>query len=168
MLNDTESNGRPTPEVNERPVRRQFTAEYKMRILEEADGCTEKGQVGELLRREGLYSSHLSNWRRLRDEGSLASLKPKQRGRKRKSNDEAARKLERLRARESAAHRAAAAGRDDHRRSKKSMRDAGDSDSAKRDRERRMKGGRTTRPGRWCEQGLRCVGGVACFVLSPT
>ena len=95
MSNDTERNGRPAPEVNEKPVRRQFTAEYKMRILEEADGCTDKGQVGELLRREGLYSSHLSNWRRLREEGSLASLKPKQRGRKRK-NDEAAQELERL------------------------------------------------------------------------
>ena len=44
---------------NEKPVRRRFTAEYKMRIIEEADGCTDKGQVGELLRREGLYSSHL-------------------------------------------------------------------------------------------------------------
>ena len=95
MSNDTERNGRPAPEVNEKPVRRQFTAEYKMRILEEADVCTDKGQVGELLRREGLYSSHLSNWRRLREEGSLASLKPKQRGRKRK-NDEAAQELERL------------------------------------------------------------------------
>ena len=94
MSNDTEGNGRPAPEVNEKPVRRQFTAD-KMRILEEADGCTDKGQVGELLRREGLYSSHLSNWRRLREEGSLASLKPKQRGRKRK-NDEAAQELERL------------------------------------------------------------------------
>jgi transposase-like protein len=96
MSNDTEGNGRPAPEVNEKPIRRQFTAEYKMRILEEADGCTDKGQVGELLRREGLYSSHLSNWRRLREEGSLASLKPKQRGRKRKPNDEAAQELERL------------------------------------------------------------------------
>ena len=96
MSNDTESTGRPAPEVNEKPVRRQFTAEYKMRIIEEADGCTDKGQVGELLRREGLYSSHLSNWRRLRKKGSLASLKPKQRGRKRKPNDEAAQEIERL------------------------------------------------------------------------
>jgi len=96
MSNDTESNGRPGPEVNEKPVRRQFTAEYKLRILAEADGCTDKGQAGALLRREGLYSSHLSNWRRLREEGSLASLKPKQRGRKRKPNAEAAQELERL------------------------------------------------------------------------
>ena len=96
MSNDPKRNVRPAPEVHEKPVRRQFTAEYKMRILEEADGCTDRGQVGGLLRREGLYSSHLSNWRRLREEGSLASLKPKQRGRKRKPNDEAAQELERL------------------------------------------------------------------------
>ena len=96
MSKETESNGRPSAEVPEKAVRRQFTAEYKLRILEEADGCTDKGQVGELLRREGLYSSHLSNWRRLREEGSLASLKPKQRGRKRKPNDAASQELKRL------------------------------------------------------------------------
>ena len=96
MSNDTERNGRPVPEVSEKPIRRQFTAEYKLRIIEEADGCADQGQVGELLRREGLYSSHLSNWRRLRGEGSLASLKPKRRGRRRKPNDEAAQKLEQL------------------------------------------------------------------------
>ena len=96
MSKETESNGRPTTEVNEKPVRRRFTAEYKMRIVEEADGCTEKGQVGELLRREGLYSSHLTKWRRLRSEGGLASLKPKQRGRKRKPKDVAAQEVERL------------------------------------------------------------------------
>ncbi len=97
MSNVTENNGRPDPEVNEKPVRRQFTAEYKLRIVEEADRCTDKGQVGELLRREGLYSSHLTNWRRLREEGSLSSLKPKKRGRKRKANDEVTQELERLR-----------------------------------------------------------------------
>ena len=96
MLNGMESNGRPASEVSERPVRRQFTAEYKMRIVEEADGCTEKGQVGELLRREGLYSSHLSSWRRQRQEGSLASLKPKRRGRKPKPKDAAAQEVARL------------------------------------------------------------------------
>ena len=67
-----------------------------MRILEEADGCTETGQLGELLRREGLYSSHLSNWRRLRELGSLASLKPKRRGRKPNPNNEATQELKRL------------------------------------------------------------------------
>ncbi len=96
MSHDTERNGRSEPEVTEKPVRRRFTAEYKMRILEEADGCTETGQLGELLRREGLYSSHLSNWRRLRELGSLASLKPKRRGRKPNPNNEATQELKRL------------------------------------------------------------------------
>ena len=96
MSKDTESNGRPNSEVSEKPARRQFTAEYKMRIVEEADGCTEKGQVGELLRREGLYSSQLAEWRRLRREGSLSSLKPKQRGRKPNPDVETAQELARL------------------------------------------------------------------------
>ena len=67
----------PAVEVQEKPVRRRFSAEYKLRILAEADGCTELGQRGELLRREGLYSSLLSTWRRQRDEGVLAGLAPK-------------------------------------------------------------------------------------------
>ena len=66
----------PSPEVLERPVRRRFTVEYKAKILAEADACTEAGQFGELLRREGLYSSHLTTWRRQRDEGALAGLTP--------------------------------------------------------------------------------------------
>ena len=57
---------RPDPAVPEKPVRRRFDAEYKARILQEADQLTEPGQVGALLRREGLYSSHLSLWRRQR------------------------------------------------------------------------------------------------------
>jgi transposase-like protein len=72
----------PDPEVNGRPKRRTFTAEYKLRILREADTCDKPGQVGALLRREGLYSSHLTEWRRLRDQGSLRGLAPKKRGRK--------------------------------------------------------------------------------------
>ena len=77
-------NGKPIPDpaVPEKPVRRRFTAEYKLRILREADRCTEPGQLGALLRREGLYSSHLSTWRQQRDEGTLAGLTPKRRGRK--------------------------------------------------------------------------------------
>ncbi len=63
-------------------MRRRFTAEYKLRILREADHATGPGQLGALLRREGLYSSHLSNWRQHRDEGTLAGLTPKRRGRK--------------------------------------------------------------------------------------
>jgi transposase-like protein len=70
------------PEVPEKASRRRFTAEYKVRIVREADACTEPGQIGALLRREGLYSSHLTEWRRLRDEGGLAGLAPQKRGRK--------------------------------------------------------------------------------------
>jgi transposase len=70
------------PAVLERPERRHFPAEYKLRILREADGCTQPGQLGALLRREGLYSSHLSTWRQQREEGTLAGLTPKRRGRK--------------------------------------------------------------------------------------
>jgi transposase-like protein len=72
----------PDPAVLEKPVRRRFTAEYKLRILHEADRCTASGQLGALLRREGLYSSHLSTWREQRSKGMLAGLAPKQRGRK--------------------------------------------------------------------------------------
>ena len=85
----------PDPEVAERPVRRRFTTEYKLRILEEADACTEPGQMGALLRREGLYSSSLATWRRQRREGTLAGLSPKKRGRK--GDDEATREIKRLR-----------------------------------------------------------------------
>ncbi len=92
MSNETERNGRDAPEVSEKAARRRFTAEYKVRILDEADGCTEPGQIGALLRREGLYSSHLTNWRRQREAG----LKPKRRGRKPKPNREDQQQLERL------------------------------------------------------------------------
>lgn len=79
---------RPDPAVPEKPVRRRFDAEYKARILQEADQLTEPGQVGALLRREGLYSSHLSLWRRQRDQAALAGLGPKRRGRKPDPNAE--------------------------------------------------------------------------------
>ena len=72
----------PDPAVLEKPVRRRFTAEYKLRILHEADRCTASGELGALLRREGLYSSILSTWRQQRDKGTLAGLTPKRRGRK--------------------------------------------------------------------------------------
>ena len=68
------------PEVNAKPERRQFSAEYKRRILEEADACTEAGQIGALLRREGLYSSNLTHWRQQRAEGFLNALSPIKRG----------------------------------------------------------------------------------------
>lgn len=70
----------PDPEVLERPRRRQFTASFKLRILEEADRCSAPGQLGLLLRREGLYSSHLAEWRRHRAQGTLAALAPRRRG----------------------------------------------------------------------------------------
>ena len=93
MSKSTDGNDRVKPEVSEKPARRRFTAEYKARILDEADRCTEPGQLGELLRREGLYSSHLTNWRRQRDEG----LSPKRRGRKPIPNKKERQELERLR-----------------------------------------------------------------------
>ena len=86
-----------SPEVPEKPVRRRFDAAYKQRILEEADRCSQSGELGQLLRREGLYSSLLSTWRRQRDEGMLAGLSPKRRGRKAKRKDTVALENERLR-----------------------------------------------------------------------
>jgi len=74
--------GRPDPEVVAKPRRRQFSAQYRLRILEEADRCTEPGDVGRLLRREGLYSSHLTAWRKARRKGSLQGLSSKKRGAK--------------------------------------------------------------------------------------
>ncbi len=85
------------PQVPEKPIRRRFTAEYKQRILQEADGCTEPGQLGALLRREGLYSSHLTTWRKQRDSGVLAGLAPRKRGRKAKPQDPLAEENQRLR-----------------------------------------------------------------------
>ncbi len=72
----------PDPEVVVKPKRRQFTAEYKRRILQEADACTQPGAVAALLRREGLYSSHLTTWRHQRQRGELQGLAPAKRGRK--------------------------------------------------------------------------------------
>ena len=67
-------------EVRERTVRRRFSAAYKLRILAEADRLEGTGEIGALLRREGLYSSHLTNWRKEREAGALAALEPKKRG----------------------------------------------------------------------------------------
>lgn len=77
----------PDPEVSDRPKRRTFTAEYKLAILRELDAVTEPGGVGEVLRREGLYSSHICDWRRLRSLGELQGLAPKKTGRPRKKRD---------------------------------------------------------------------------------
>lgn len=67
-------------EVVERASRRRFSAEYKLRILREAASAKSRGEVGALLRREGLYSSHLTMWRAQAERGELAGLKPKRRG----------------------------------------------------------------------------------------
>jgi transposase len=70
----------PDPEVPEKAVRRTFSAEYKRRILREAEACKEPGQLGALLRREGLYFSNLTTWRRQAEKGTLEGLSPKKRG----------------------------------------------------------------------------------------
>ena len=72
----------PDPEVAQIAKRRKFSAEYKLDVLRQADACSEIGGTASLLRREGLYASHLTTWRRQRDAGSLQALKPKTRGRK--------------------------------------------------------------------------------------
>jgi transposase len=95
----------PDPEVVERPARRRFSAEYKLRILREADGCTKTGEIGALMRREGLYSSHLTEWRRARELGELGALGPKKRGRKATRNDPLVKENERLRREKAALER---------------------------------------------------------------
>jgi transposase len=70
----------PDPEVPAKVHRRQFTVAYRRRILKEADACTKRGALGALLRREGLYSSHLVNWRRQREQGELVAGRARKRG----------------------------------------------------------------------------------------
>ena len=76
----------PDPEVPANPKRRQFTADYKRSILDRAEDCRDDGAIGALLRREGLYSSHLTTWRRQREQGEREALTPKKRGRKPTAN----------------------------------------------------------------------------------
>jgi len=76
------SGARPDPEVIALSKRRQFSGSDKRRILEDADRCTQPGEIGALLRKEGIYSSHLNTWRRQRTAAEQAALEPKQRGRK--------------------------------------------------------------------------------------
>lgn len=89
----------PDPEVEPRPRRRQFTIDYKLRILKEADACKEPGEIGALLRREGLYSSHLVLWRRQREQAASTQLKSRKRGPKSKAQDPRVKQLERDKAR---------------------------------------------------------------------
>ena len=86
----------PDPEVPEKKPRRKFTAKYKLRILAEADACTQQGQLGALLRREGLYSSYLTTWRRQREKGLLQAMTPQKRGRKQKEKNPLAKKVAQL------------------------------------------------------------------------
>ena len=85
----------PDPEVVDKPSRRRFAPSYKLRIVEEADRCREPGEVGRLLRREGLYSSHLTTWRKASRSGSLSALS-KKRGRKANERNPLAGKLHKL------------------------------------------------------------------------
>ena len=71
---------KPNTEVVAKAKRRQYSAEYKLRILRELDGSQGTGETGALLRREGLYSSHLTSWRRQRERGELDGLAPQKRG----------------------------------------------------------------------------------------
>ena len=73
--------GVPDPELTLQAKRRKFTARYKLEILEKAEACTRPGEIGELLRREGLYTSHLTYWRKQQRDGALKEL-GRPRGRK--------------------------------------------------------------------------------------
>ena len=70
----------PDPEVPAKAQRRRFPAEYRLRILRQADACKKPGELGALLRREGLYSSLLTNWRRQREQGALQDMRGRRRG----------------------------------------------------------------------------------------
>jgi transposase len=72
--------GAPDPEVVGRAVRRRFSADYKQRIIREVDAASDSGAIGRILRREGLYASHLSTWRKARGRAERAALEPKKRG----------------------------------------------------------------------------------------
>ncbi len=86
----------PDPEVREKKPRRKFTAKYKLQILDEASTLTKPGQIGALLRREGLYSSNLRTWRKQRQQGLLQAMRPKKRGRKPKEKNPLAKKVAQL------------------------------------------------------------------------
>src|SRR5260370_12619560 len=83
-------------EVSGRAQRRRFTGEYKLKLLREADACTKTGELAALLRREGLYSSQLTDWRRQRERRELTGLNPKKRGPKARPVDERDRRIAEL------------------------------------------------------------------------
>lgn len=86
----------PDPEVSERPRRRRYTTEYKLSILAEADAASAPGEIAALLRREGLYSSLLSVWRRQREEGALDAPSARKRGRRTKPVNPLTRRVQEL------------------------------------------------------------------------
>ena len=81
-VGESAKTSQPDPEVSSSRRRRNLTAAYKLKILQKIDECTEPGQVGALLRREGLYSSNITRWRNQREQGILTAMTPKKRGRK--------------------------------------------------------------------------------------
>jgi transposase len=92
-------NETPDPQVEPKTARRSFTSAYKLSILEQADQCRSRGEVGALLRREGLYSSHLSNWRGLHRQGTLQANTNNKRGPQPNLEPAQRRELEQLRQR---------------------------------------------------------------------
>lgn len=90
-------NGTPDPEVSAKKLCRRYTTAYKLKILRETDACTRPGETGALLRREGLYSSLLSSWRRQREAGELDGLSGRKRGQKDASSSKQAAEIKRLR-----------------------------------------------------------------------
>ncbi len=86
----------PDPEVPEKKPRRKFTTKFKLRILAEADECTQPRQMGALLRREGLYSSNLTTWHKQKTQGILQAMAPKKRGPKRKQTNPLAERVAQL------------------------------------------------------------------------
>lgn len=84
----------PDPDVAAKATRRRFSAEYRLRILKLADACKKPGDVGALLRREGLYSSHLTHWRQQRQRGALAGMRARKRGPKAQPLDPRVKQLE--------------------------------------------------------------------------
>lgn len=91
--------GSPDPEVVEKAKRRRFTPEYRLKIVRAAEACRGTGEIGALLRREGLFSSQLSTWRRQREEGALEGLRARKRGPKAKAVDPRVKKVEQENAR---------------------------------------------------------------------
>jgi transposase-like protein len=86
----------PPTEVAAKATRRRFTAKYKLKILRKADACEAHGKIGELLRKEGLYTSHLALWRKQREQGAIAGLAPRKRGPKPVEHDERDERIEAL------------------------------------------------------------------------